>query len=522
MLKNINSTDILSSIELGCQMMGQAFNADDNDIPFFISRVWPKAYFDYHDGHAEAHVPGRHLNALLVSENVAGISFDEKIISTLRNAAFYSLSGPIPLPLNREVKEGRAVGEPKRFLEHNIREGMHAMYALSKFRNDMRADETMHKMIDFINNHFVPNMAWDSSVTQHPDIIHIFPDSYIQGIARSIGPLVKYYSFSGYEPALKLACCLAEKTLECFPENGEFNQVIMGTNHVHSITCVLSSLAQLTKATDNLELIQRVRLFYDNGLQELRNELGWAAELSDSTIPARGELNISGDILETALILAQFFGVHYYDDAERILRGHILPSQLRDNSFIQTPENINHEDRLRDVAKRHIGAFGFPAPYGHQPKGEYEFISFNTDIVGGTVASICEAYKACTSYENNQHHVELLFDKKTEYIEVISPYHTGEMKVTVKIPGSLNIRIPSWVEREKINVSESEWYISGDYIVIPEPVINKTIDIIFPIVTHDIVLHHRTHTLNARMYGDIVIAMENEGMNFTFFEEYNR
>ena len=40
---------------------------------------------------------------------------------------------------------------------------------------------------------------------------------------------------------------------------------------------------------------------------------------------------------------------------------------------------------LRDVAERHLGAFGFPAPYGHKPVGA-QWIGFNMDIVGGVEA----------------------------------------------------------------------------------------------------------------------------------------
>ena len=48
---------------------------------------------------------------------------------------------------------------------------------------------------------------------------------------------------------------------------------------------------------------------------------------------------------------------------------------------------------LGDVANRHRGAFGFPAPYGHAPL-DYEEIRFNMDIVGGATGSLCEAWRS--------------------------------------------------------------------------------------------------------------------------------
>ncbi len=33
-LKDVNTTDILDAIQLGCQTMCRCFNADDNDLPY--------------------------------------------------------------------------------------------------------------------------------------------------------------------------------------------------------------------------------------------------------------------------------------------------------------------------------------------------------------------------------------------------------------------------------------------------------------------------------------------------------
>ncbi|NOX66357.1 MAG: hypothetical protein GXO85_11365, partial [Chlorobi bacterium] len=114
----------------------------------------------------------------------------------------------------------------------------------------------------------------------------------------------------------------------------------------------------------------------------------------------------------------------YYNDAERILRCHLLPSQLRDVSFIINPPNPDGIDGLRDVANRHLGAFGFPAPYGHKSvgRGRGGSISFNMDIVGGVVGSLCEAYRNIAISESVGTWVNLLFDYETNAVKVQSPY----------------------------------------------------------------------------------------------------
>ena len=134
-LKNVNTTDIRAAIELGCRTMCSVFNADDNNIPFFGSGVLPEAGLGFSTCHSEAHVPGRHLNALLNARNAAGIKVDEDCIDKHARAAFFSYSGPVPLPLNRQEIGGPLVN----FVPHNIREGFHALCALAQFRKSDKA-----------------------------------------------------------------------------------------------------------------------------------------------------------------------------------------------------------------------------------------------------------------------------------------------------------------------------------------------------------------------------------------------
>ena len=63
-------------------------------------------------------------------------------------------------------------------------------------------------------------------------------------------------------------------------------------------------LAQLADLTGDAPLLDRVKAFYDNGLNDLRDALGWALEYSrPEANPDFGEVNSTGDIVETGLIL---------------------------------------------------------------------------------------------------------------------------------------------------------------------------------------------------------------------------
>ncbi|MCE2439592.1 MAG: hypothetical protein J4F39_09215 [Candidatus Latescibacteria bacterium] len=516
-LRYVNTTDIEDAIRLGCRTMCSVFNADDNNVPFFGSRVLPEARLCFSPAHSESHVPGRHLNALLNAEDAIGIELDERSIDNHANAAFLAYSGPVALPINRDEVGGRQVN----FTPHNCREGFHALYPLVRFRHSVRAREIAEASIRTIPKYWSPVNGWDYDYLEGELGLRVHRSTFVVGLGRSIGPLVKYYKATGYGAALELAIVLKDKALEYFNEGGDYNRETFG-GHTHSTTCVMSSLAQLAELTRDARLMGRVKAFYDNGLGEFSDPLGWVIENSGDEAPAdRGEINNSGDILETALILGRWGYSEYYDDAERILRCHILPSQLRDVSFVEDPPNPGGDDGKRAVADRHLGAFGFPAPYGHHPIGT-EYVSFNMDIVGGGVGSLCEAYREVAHTGEAGHRVNLLFDHETPSLRIESPYTHPVLRVRVKRTGPLWVRVPSWIEASKINIrgaSEAPRPTNG-YLYIARPPLNRPITFEFPLVEREIVLRHRTRKIRVRLRGDEVAAMDNFGADLTFFDPF--
>lgn len=513
-VKNVNTTSIRDAMELGCRTMQSVFDADDHANPFFLSSVWPKAQLSFSENHSEAHVPGRHLNALLNAEDALGVPVEDASIEKLTRAAFLSYSGPVPLPLNRE----KIGGKPVRFIAHNIREGFHALYALVKYRKSEPAREMAEKSVAAINNYWNADRGWEKSALEKMGLTVIGePGPFVTGIARSLGPLVKYYRATQYTPALELATTLKDKLIrECFTEDGGYSIEKLGM-HVHSATCVMSSLAQYAELKNDAALIRRVQKFFDNGLRQVSNDLGWSIEAAHPDW-VRGEANNTGDILETALILGSMVDSNYYQRAERILRGHLLPCQLRDTSWIRNPPNPNGEDGKRNVADRHLGAFGFPAPYGHKPVGLKE-ISFNMDIVGGAVGSLCEAYRSATQFGDFGHRVNLLMDHETDAIAVRSPYTHDALTIELRKPGVLSVRLPQWLKQDEVSVDGTAVPVrKGPYLVFTNIAVGKPVHLRMPLKTSTIMLEHRTQRIRVNLKGDSVVAMENFGQPLTYFD----
>ena len=399
-LADVNTTDIRSAIELGCRSMASLANADDRVVgsSHFGLVLRPIARLGFSEVFSDAQVPGRHLNALLTAEGRLGVTIDQSTIERLTRVVFFSYSGPVALPLNRKTPDGKLAN----FAPVNIAHGFHALYALAAYRQSAQALELAEKSIAAIHSLWKPSSGWDRARLENDlglTYMDPFPKSpFIAGIAMAIGPLSKLYRATGSRAALALATELKDKALaEYFLASGEHDEERFGV-HVHNVVYVMASLAWFATITGDAAVMNRVKAFYDNGLAKLRDAIGWSAEYSglapagpNQTVNGdRGESGNSALILETALLLGRGGYPEYFADAELMLRSHLLPSQLRDVSFVAPESNPNNEDRSRDVARRLKGAWGMSAPYGQLPFAT-RIVYGGTDTVGTVVAALCEA-----------------------------------------------------------------------------------------------------------------------------------
>ena len=55
-MNDVNTTDVLDAIQIGCHTMSSVFNAYDDDVPFFGSTVWPEARLTFSPADTESHV----------------------------------------------------------------------------------------------------------------------------------------------------------------------------------------------------------------------------------------------------------------------------------------------------------------------------------------------------------------------------------------------------------------------------------------------------------------------------------
>ena len=392
-LRDVNSTDVRSAIVLAQHPMSNVFNPDDHDIPYFLVLARPVARLGFVPNLSEAFIPGHLLAAILRSEE-AGVAVDEHAVTTHTRGLFFAFDHgrQLPLPLNRQTLGGALT----HFVPGNLRPCMAGLTALVARRESSKARELAEAMVGAVLDLWHPSRGWDTRRLQREwnvttiDAFGRFPAEkrpQYSEFAGAIGHFADYYRLTGSTRALTLLTIIRDHALaDYLTAGGEYDVSRLGPNSGNTAgrtITMLRGMMQLAAATGDTTLMVRVKQYFERTLPVLTNELGWSLdspETADNDSDCACRL---GKQMDLALLVGEAGFPEGYDHAERILRGYLLPSQLRDTSFFAAPPS-DAGDGGHDVALRVLGSWGFPAPYGHQPEGTTR-IMFNTDVVGDIV-----------------------------------------------------------------------------------------------------------------------------------------
>ncbi len=513
---NVNTTSIPAAVELACGAMGHVFNPGDNGYPYMYTRIWPDGWLGFSPYHGAIQLSGRHLDALLAAEDALGVELDEDVIAQHTEATFFSLRAG-PLPCNHDTPGGPLTSVD----EHSIREAVHGLHALARYRSSDRAVEAAETLIAEIRRFWRADSDWDQvAVKEAYGLPMTARPTFVEGVGRAIGPLTKLYNATGSGAALDVAQDLAaHATDRFFLADGSYDADRLGA-HTHSTTCTLSGMALLGSVTDDTGLLERVRVFYDHGLRVIRDEVGWVRERHHPNYhPEQGEMNNVGDVIETALILGRYYGDAYYEDAERYLRSQLLPSQVRDLSFM---DEAPGGDERRGLRTRLLGLFGFNAVYGHLPLGKNE-VTPSIDIVGGATASLCAAQREVAVTSGGVTRINMLFDVESDAVRVESPYTGADLGITPKVDGDIAVRVPSWadVDAMTVNGQLAGRLMDDRRLTLRRPRVGERVKIGLPLPERNLTIRHQDHDIGARLRGDAVVAMDDLGAGLAYFAPLN-
>jgi DUF1680 family protein len=94
------------------------------------------------------------------------------------------------------------------------------------------------------------------------------------------------------------------------------------------------------------------------------------------------------------------------------------------------------------------------------------------------------------------------------------------MRITLKKPGPLWIRLPSWVKAQQVVVAgaTAEPRFTSSYLLLDQQPVGQPVTVRYDLPLRTIELEHRTRRIRTRLRGDQVVAMNNFGADLTFFE----
>lgn len=579
----VNTRDVDLALAAGMHHLQNILDADNNDIPFFyvyaLTKPQAQVYGDtvgfdrQHPAHMAferrltSNVAGRALYAVLSAADATGEAVDAEAVDALTTTVLWSLHKPrngnwADTSPSNQMFSGLA-SDPRSYgstqfdltLLYNMGAGMRGALGLATLADEPEAvlpgyptsaKELFESAVDNVRRYYVygggpiggtRTYNWEtfrnafaleggnrSTGTVQGDIMPDWTGIW-QGWSDPfyVYALVKYYEATGHQPTLELAKELRDyafySRFPLDPQSVPFHQF----GHMFEVVGAMNAFSRLALATGDADMMERVRVRYEALRGIGFNTTGWVPENFGIGSDV-GEINNTGELIETALTFAEWGWTEYYADVERFTRGHLLPAQLLDTSFI-APNSAPQNDGQRDPGGRMYGAFGFPAPYGPVPTLKPSHLGgYFADITAGGVATLVEIKRATYKNEAGTHHINLLFDIDNSDISFVSPYAgQGQATVTPKSPGSIRLQLPDWVDRDALSASlaaqELQFDLLPDAVLIHEPVVGQAISLVMPLRTEWTVDVVNGRQLTIQWRGDELVSMSRMNTPMAFFSD---
>ncbi len=499
-MQHLEPVDILYHIRLGLNSLVGGLDPTKKYMPYWSIGFAEGQLKPF--GHAGAwdwcHDVARAIHAIGMAEQATGESIDKAIWNDLADLQMALFDEADNLPGMADDKTG------ERFVHlHNIRESTHALTALIR-RGDERAREWSRRMIRAVR------FALDDDGTIHLGRLPSYVSDYNHQPSqegRAVDALVRNYRVTGDEVALELAGLMTSYALKhCFTPEGRVKEEA-GT-HGHSLNAMVAGMLDFACVANDANLLEQVKAIYDVGCPRFNSSFGWSMESLHKFHP-RGESNNTGDLLRAALLLGHAGWPKYFEDAERILRGHLLPSQVIDVDDLPDEPDETDDSRHRR-ASRLRGGFSFPTPNDYLLHRDATIATY--DITSGAVDGICESLWSIITSDNAGLRVNLLLSHEAEGVRVTSHLsREGRLEIENRSGRNLLVRIPSWVEKKnvrlKVNAAEASRTFIGAYLLLAGDQTPSSSVITFPLREARTVesICFENYTIDWR--GDQIVAM---------------
>ena len=409
------------------------------------------------------HNVGRAIDGLLKGESATGKHPPEKVIEQLRSLLFATLDNEAGFTTAYDRDSNKLV-----WVSHDLREAAQALLELGIRRQDQEALDRLGKLMETLldltdaEGAYRPEavhaksllrpqepLGYLSAFTDEGDLIYTPPDGgfyHPQATTvdrgRLIMALTQVYQHNGDTRALELARRFVQRVkTHSFAEDGQLLQD--AGSHTHSITGTVHGLAHYGLLTKDLETLEHARRILDKGLASTRSSFGWSVENAwrEGRV-GRGEINNTGDMIQTAIHLGRTGHPQYFEMVERMVRSHVLPSQwLKGQEF--HPQADAPENALKEFPTHADGGWGFPGVNDRHVPGAGSAI---LDITQGGIQCLWATLRHSIDQDQWGVRLNMAFSSESEAARVVSQIpKEGRVTITLKRKGNLWFRKPSWV-----------------------------------------------------------------------------
>lgn len=452
--------DLRCHLALGVEHIFNTLDERQEYLPFFHYELVQRPIYMKHGSFDSPHVVGRYLDALGRCSRIIELPDAPEVYAALARHLYASLNRhPSGLPWNTPT-----AWQPDVAVLHNCREAVLGLLALLNWQQDSKAQLALHRLCGSILKAVGTGSRFGGECLGSDGWINAMNGILASPPAttgRLIRPLVQTYRQTGDEAAFELVCRFVADNLEtAFEQDGGITAA--AGSHLHSITGTITGLIDFGLLTEDAVIIERARRAYDTGMAPFRSSYGWVKEFRFSPELAeplrtagypgydinRGEANNTADLVEAALLLGHAGYPGYFEDADRMLRNHLLASQLADSGWLQEEVGLKDTDEIRysDVARRARGGFcfGSPSDFISYPAEPYQI---NADLAGGALQGICEAWEGIVAVTGDTARLNLLYSRSDEVLAVICPPPGIEpVRVRLHEPKRVEVRIPTWAK----------------------------------------------------------------------------
>ena len=480
------------------------------------------------------HNVGRAIDGLLKGESATGKRPPEKVITQLRSLLFATLDNEAGFASAYDRDSNKLV-----LMSHDLREAAQALLELGIRRRDQEALDRLGKLMETLlditdaEGAYRPEavhaksmlrpeepLGSRSAFTDEGDLIYTppntgfyHPQATTVDRGRLIMTLTQIYQHNGDTRALELARRFVHRIrTHSFGKDGQLLQD--AGSHTHSITGTVHGLAHYGALTKDLETLEHARRILGKGLDPTRSSFGWSVENAwRERLPGRGEINNTGDMIQTAIHLGRTGHPEYFEMAERMVRSHVLPSQWLKGQEFHCPADAP-ENALKEFPTDADGGWGFPGVSDHHvPGGGSDVL----DITQGGIQCLCAVLRHSIDQDQWGVRLNMAFSSESEAARVVSQIpQEGRVAITLKRKASLWYRKPSWVSWKDFTIRVQGKPVAvrriGTWAVTSKQGAGTVLEAVYPLVRRqqEEWIHYKRYRFVYE--GDTIVAMTPRGI----------